>query len=588
MISARLDGLDQVSHDVCVVGAGTVGIVLALELARRGRTVLLLESGAAKATQDAQRLADAEIVNPHNHVPMDIAVARQLGGASNLWGGRCVAMEPFDFKPRAAVPYSGWPIGFDNVAPHLEAACEYLSCGPAVFDDPLPGIDAAGDGFLCARLERWSKAPRLGAVYWRALRDHPRIDLRLQATAVKLELAGNGQVTRVHVRGPGGTSAAFTPQYLVLTAGGLENARLLLATQRHYPGSFGGENGPLGRYYMGHLYGLAAQMTIHSPALDAGLGYYLKDGTYVRRRFTPSPVLQQRMGLANSAFWPDYPPIYDPIHANGILSFAYLSLSVPWIGRRIVVESIRRHYVGPTGQTRWLPHVKNVLRDAWRTGVFIPQFVYRHYVANPRMPGFFQRNPPRRYSVRFHAEHLPNPESRVTLIRATDSLGLPRLKIDFRYTEADAGLLLRAHGCFGEWLQRNGLGTLSWDVPEQERVAHVIDQCYDGHHQIGLTRMSGGPRGGVVDADCRVFGTPNLFVAGSSVFPTSAEANPTLLAITLVIRLAGHLAAMLERHPGSDIVHGARAPACHSETVVAVSSPGTLLSGCCLDGSSAK
>lgn len=209
------------------------------------------------------------------------------------------------------------------------------------------------------------------------------------------------------------------------------------------------------------------------------------------------------------------------------------------MGRRIVVESIRQHYLGP-GPIRRLPHLANVLRDAPRTAVFIPAFLYRRYLARSVMPGFFQRNAARRYSIRFHAEHLPNPDSRVRLTREIDALGLRRLAIDLRYS--DAAPLLRAHACFGDWLARTGLGTLSWSAPEAERSAFLLAQYYDGHHQIGTTRMAADPRHGVVDADCRAFGAANLFVAGSSVFTKSAEANPTLLAVTLAIRLAQRIA----------------------------------------------
>jgi choline dehydrogenase-like flavoprotein len=542
MIKTGLDGLDGTQPDVCVIGAGPVGIVLALELARLGRSVLLLESGGLNVSDNAQGLADAAILNRRTHVGMDIAVARRLGGASNLWGGRCVAMEDYDFTARAAVPHSGWPIGPDAVAPHLPIACEYLGCGAPAFEHPVPGLAIANDDFCFVRLERWSRTPRMGAVHARRLRDDPAIDLRLNATVVGLDHAEDGRVYRVRVRPHGGDAVSCAPRCVVLAAGGLENTRLLLASQRQHPLAFGGEDGPLGRYYMGHLYGSVADMTICSPTLDAGIDYYLSsDGTYVRRRFTPSAALQQRMQLANVAFWPDYPPISDPSHRNGILSFAYLALSVPPIGRRIVVESIRQHYLGP-GKVRRLPHMANVLRDAPKTAAFIPAFVYCRYLARPHMPGFFQRNTARRYSIRFHAEHLPNPSSRVTLGRETDALGLPKLTIDFRYTEADAMPLLRAHACFGEWLAQTGLGSMTWSAPESERVAYVLDQCYDGHHQIGTTRMASAPHNGVVGPDCQVFGAANLFVAGSSVFPTSAEANPTLLAVTLAVRLAARIA----------------------------------------------
>jgi choline dehydrogenase-like flavoprotein len=206
----------------------------------------------------------------------------------------------------------------------------------------------------------------------------------------------------------------------------------------------------------------------------------------------------------------------------------------------IVAESIRQHYVGDAiGR---LPHILNVLRDLPRTAAFVPPFLYRRYLARYRMPGFFQRNAARRYAIRFHAEHPPNPDSRVVLSDRCDAYGVPRLSIDLRYADADVEPLIRTHDLFGAWLVRCGIGSMRWLVPPEERASYMVAQCYDGHHQIGTTRMGASERTGVVDSDCRVFGSANLFVAGSAVFPTSGEANPTLTAVALAMRLAERLA----------------------------------------------
>ena len=537
MITTGLDGLDGTSPDICVVGAGPVGISLALELARLGRRVLVLESGDAGPTAEAQALSDADIADAKTHVAMEIAVQRGLGGTSNLWGGRCVPFEPIDFEARPAVPHSGWPITMDDVAPHYAQACAHIGCGAADFRRALPGVPEGEFSF--DKLERWSREPRFALLHGDGLRRHPDIDLRLQATVTGLEFHADGRVARLSLRGPGGTTAGLTPRATVLAAGGLETTRLLLAARRDAPARFGGPDGPLGRFYMGHVYGVAAEMEI-SPAVDAGIEYFQDGGNYIRRRFTPSAALQRREGLTNASLWPDYPLIRDAEHRNGVLSLAYLALSMPPVGRIIVAESIRQHYVGD-GPSR-LPHIANILRDLPRTAAFVPSFLYRRYVARPRMPGFFQRNAARRYAIRFHAEHTPNPDSRVVLGSAVDAFGLPRLAIDLRYRRADVDPLIRTHDLFGDWLRRTGTGTMRWLVPEAERADYILAQCYDGHHQIGTTRMGDTAETGVVDRDCRVFGAANLFVAGSSVFPTAGEANPTLTAVALAMRLAGLLA----------------------------------------------
>lgn len=548
MITNGLAGLDGTRHPICVIGAGPVGLSLALELERTGQRVLLLESGDMGPTTEAQALSDAEIVNTALHVPMDIGVQRSLGGTSNLWGGRCVPFAPIDFTQRPAIPHSGWPISMADVAPHLPAACAAIGCGQAVFDQALPGFEPGDQDFNFDKVERWSRRPRFTDMYTKRLKDSAAIDLRLCATVTGLAFGADGRVSGITIR-CGESAVSIVADRVVVATGGLETARLLLAARRDAPNRFGGEDGPLGRFYMGHLYGIAAEMELRNPAIESSIEYFRDpEGFYLRRRFTPSEDLQQRMGLGNGSLWPDYPLIRDPAHRNGILSLAYLALSIPPLGRRIVAESIRQHYVGD--DIRRGAHILNVLRDAPRTAAFLPGFLYRRYLADHRMPGFFQRNAARRYAIRFHAEHLPDPASRITLSDRADAYGMPRAAVDFRYTRHNAELLIRMHHCFDDWLTRTGTGTLRWLVPEQERADYILSQCYDGHHQIGTARMGENERVGVVDSDCRVFGSANLFLAGSAVFPTSGEANPTLTAVALAMRLAGLLTAESPRAGG--------------------------------------
>ena len=60
-------------------------------------------------------------------------------------------------------------------------------------------------------------------------------------------------------------------------------------------------------------------------------------------------------------------------------------------------------------------------------------------------------------------------------------------------------------------------------------------------HHMGTTRMHESPRMGVTDANCRVHGLQNLYVAGSSLFPCAGHQNPTLTIVALALRLADHL-----------------------------------------------
>jgi choline dehydrogenase-like flavoprotein len=549
MIVPNLNALNNVERDVCVIGAGPIGIALALELSRLGKTVLLLESGSVGVREDMQLLSDASIADLSQHVPMDLAVRRQLGGTSNLWGGRCVTMDALDFEPRPILNQSGWPIRATDLAPFLPAACDYLGCGEAVFESPIPSLINVTANFRVDRLERWSSRAKLRNTYLKELRQSRDLTLCLLATAVGFNFDRDNLVRLVELRGPDGAKAEVRARNFVLAAGGLENTRLLLAVQREAPHRLGDPDGPLGRYYMGHLTGSVANIAIHSPLLDRGLDYYNDSRGYcVRRRFWPSPELQRRMGLTNMTLRTEFAPTHDPKHGNGVLSLAYLGLSYPRLGRLLVSEVVRRTHVGD-GPVRRAPHWRNLWRDFPHVAAFFPKYLYRRFVSRSRTHSFFELCSSRRYSLIYHAEHLPNRSSRVTLSDERDAFGLPRLAIDFHYSVADAESIVRAHECFATWLSRTGFGTLYWSVPADNRVDHIMSQSRDGRHQIGTTRMGETQKTGVVDRDCRVFGVNNLFIAGTSLFCSSSQANPTLTAVALAIRLAHKLAATPRRVP---------------------------------------
>jgi choline dehydrogenase-like flavoprotein len=116
MIRSSLSGASATNHETIIIGSGPAGLTLAMELARLGRPSLVLESGVA-APGAAQELSAADIVDPSRHDSMSVAVARRLGGASNLWGGRCLPLDPIDFEPRAFTGGARWPIGYEDIAP---------------------------------------------------------------------------------------------------------------------------------------------------------------------------------------------------------------------------------------------------------------------------------------------------------------------------------------------------------------------------------------------------------------------------------------------------------------------------------------
>lgn len=538
--------------EICVIGGGPVGIVTALALRARGFRTLLLESGGARPDPAAQALSEAENLRPDNHHAPHITVARRLGGASNLWGGRCLPYDPIDFRARPWLDLPAWPIDEADLAPFLGAACAALDAGEPVYAEPLPGVEA-DDAFGFESLERWSNTPRTQNLRRSELEGAEDLLVALTATVLGFDYDDAGRIAGIdlHLEGeaPDRGRGRLAVAQVVLTAGGNESTRLLLSEQRRRPSLFGGADGPLGRFYMGHVNGQIADVTFRSEALHDGLNFHVDaNGSYVRRRLVPSEATQEEARLANVAFWPVVPAIANAEHRSGPLSAIFLGLSFRPLANRLIAEPIRLKHVGPPPYA-YGRHIGNLLRDAPRTIGFIPWFLWRNRVARMRLPGFFLENPARRYGLEYHSEQLPEAESRMTLGANVDRLGMPRLSIDLRFSQADAASVVRAHEALDAWLGRNGLGALAYYVPPAERAQAVLDEAKHGNHQIGTIRMGLDRASAVVDGECRSFDVPNLHVVSTAVLPTSGQANPTLTAVQLGLRLAERLAGA-RRTPG--------------------------------------
>jgi choline dehydrogenase-like flavoprotein len=184
---------ERIEADVAIVGAGPAGIVIALELAEAGHRVVLLESGGTRFDPEVQRLGDAVGTDPH-HVELSLATRRQLGGTSNIWGGRCVPFDPIDFEPRPIVGDARWPLDHGEVSPYFQRACEWCRCGDAVFDaaqlSELAGrsiVPGFADGEVRASaLERWSLPTNFGRVYRGALERSPYLRLETGLTCTEI------------------------------------------------------------------------------------------------------------------------------------------------------------------------------------------------------------------------------------------------------------------------------------------------------------------------------------------------------------------------------------------------------------------
>lgn len=557
-----------IETDVVVVGAGPIGIATALELTRSGVRVALIESGLEHTEQPAQGLATFDSrQDDYFHSRSELTVRRQVGGTTALWGGRCVKFDPIDFEDRAITAQAPWPIGYEDVEPYLQRACDWAVCGRAAFNardipdlahrDMVPGLP--DDGVRTTDLERWSLPTRFGREYRAALRDAPRLTVWTGLTCTEIVTAKAGDsIDHLVVKTLDGREGRVVATDHVIATGGLEATRLLLASDRYHPAGLGNEGGHLGRWYMAHVEGRVAR--VHFAADEIIYGYERdNEGVYVRRRFTFDPHRQRDFGMPNAAVWLVNPPISDPGHGSGILSGVYLTLISP-VGRFMLAEAIREAHTKTDGSPRLVAHLRNIVRDVLPSIRFAVTFFYARFLRKGRKaPGFFLKSADNQYLLHYHGEHLPHWESRVELADERDALGMRRIRTHMHFSEADYASVRKAIVAIDEHLRRHGVGHVEWLTDDVEGSVHAYLRENAGFHQAGTTRMSETPEGGVVDPHLQVHGVRGLYVASTSVLPTSSQANPTLLGIALGLRLAQRLKeARMEGMPRERDAHAFR------------------------------
>lgn len=473
-------GRKELEADVCIVGAGPAGIVLALELARRRPEwkVVLSEGGTRRSATARERELYRVGMGERRYLA-DASRRRTLGGTSAHWGGWCKPFDAADFAEREGWPLPGWPFGPGALAPYLPAAHAWCEIDSDDYDiaalqsrHPERLLDLPADGFLSQTLFRFSPPTRFGPRYAAELEAQPNLDCLLQANLFQLERRGE-RIAAAHVRSLDGPACRIRARHVVLAMGGLENTRHLLILRDRGPSDGEGLHSPhLGRHFADHFGARPGQLLA-----PAGLGYTrFRDETGpVMPVLVPSPAALAHGSARNSCLMLDPEP-----HAEGL-------------GKR---------YAGQAGL-------------GFRPGEY---WTYRVTMIN---------------------EPRPHPESRLSLLDERCELGLPRLHVDWRIEDSDFAAIDRLFLDVGRELARLGLGRARLTHPDSPESRGSKQGAF---HPMGTTRMAGDPRDGVVDPDCRVFDLENLHLAGSSLFPRYGHANPTLTVVALAIRLAEQLA----------------------------------------------
>jgi choline dehydrogenase-like flavoprotein len=516
---------ENISVEVCIVGSGPAGATIARELENSGLRVALVESGGLERQAEADDLNKIESIGWPRVADQWLVRNRMLGGSSNTWTGRCAPFDEIDFETRDWVPHSGWPITRNDLIPFLERSAPHLGLG-------------TGSGFSDRSFwevaKRRAKTPKFDEslvvpFFWQFAKDsenrfdymrfrkrlvatrggRTRIFLNATVTHINVNYAGTAAES-IEVSDPNGSSRKISAPCIVLCAGGVENARLLLTSNRVFRNGLGNPNDLVGRYLMDHPRGKLATFSLKTPtSLLNWFGLYnVRSGTgnhLFRHGLRLSPSFQKKHHLLNSAVW-----LHEVIAPDD-----------PWNALKRI---LRRKDLTST----------DFATVASNPGL-LTKGIFSQFVTRTGLPRKING-----LELEGIVEQTPDPNSRITLSDHVDRFGIPLSRIDWKIGDLEQRTLATLAKVTAAEFERLGIDVLSledWAANDRGFPRGFEDIA----HPTGTTRMSETAQSGVVDISSQVHGIDGLFVAGSSVFPTASHVNPTHMIVAIAIRLADKL-----------------------------------------------
>jgi len=511
-----------INADVAIIGSGPAGITLAKELGDSGVTVALFESGGEDYDADVQALYSGRNVGLP-YYDLDVTRLRFLGGSSNHWEGMCRPIDDEDFAAHDWIPLSGWPIEAASLQGYYRRAQEILELGPYEYDaatwlkrlnTTMLGTIPFSPEIVDHTVWRFKKGGpvRFGAKYRDYLQKSPSVTTYLNASVTELMTNQSGdRIESFTISTLDHKSYTATARIFVVAAGGIENPRILLASNKGaHANGIGNAHDQVGRYFMEHVAAPVGQLVLSDEDTPTQLytnfaHEFVVDGVTAQAGMVLRPEVREKMKLLNTI----------------------LTLEMDAPAGLTAVNNLKHSFTTGIRPASLTEDLITVIRNF--DGIFSYYYQKKFKQQLPKTDTF---------TLYARAEQAPNPESRITLDPENrDALGIPSLKLHWALTELDLHSLRQTGTAIGQESARLGIGRLriaDWLQDPSPQPAGIVG---GGHHHMGTTRMSGDPKTGVVDADCRVHGVNNLFIGGSSVFSTCGFANPTHTLVALALRL---------------------------------------------------
>jgi choline dehydrogenase-like flavoprotein len=515
IIDALHEPTDQIlTTDTCVVGAGAAGITLARELSKTNSDVILLESGSLSLEGDTQALYQGNNIGLE-YFDLLTCRLRYFGGTTNHWGGYCRYNDEIDYLGRPEYGVPKWPLSADELTPYIQLAARQLELDYDNFNPHTiftkhgqKSTDLLDDESLGLQTKVFqiTKNRRLAEIHKDEIKQSTKIRLYLHLNAVDIKLNNSGnQVSELITKTIYGKNIKVKANNFILACHAIENARLLLSSDSQVSNGIGNEHDHVGRYFMDHVHLHASEFipTQNFPILY-NTRYLHKLGINANIGFTDSSL--REMGILQ------YYCRFNPV---------YTSQSVETALRNI-------------NNTLWEPYDEQLLNDM---SVVLSDLVGATKLTITTKSLKYSPHP-RFYRLDHRIEQAPNPLSRIKLSTERDSLGNRRADLDWQLNEMDYRTFRLGQDKIIKELSALGAGRFRVTEITDE---YVNDNAAGHYHHIGTTRMADNEKYGVVDKNCQVFNIHNLYIAGSSVFPTSGYSGPTMMVMAMALRLAKHL-----------------------------------------------
>jgi len=467
-------------YDTCVIGAGAAGISVATQLARKGRSVCLAEAGKMEYSIESQGHYEGKSIGDP-YFDLKATRLRLFGGSTGHWAGWCRELDPHDFEKKIASSMTAWPIKSEDLRRYSAPTAKILKI-------PQQSADRHLNPDLNEIFFEFSPPVRFGQEYKNEISSNDNLDAFTSCNLLGFQFDG-ARIENADFINYDGLKVTVRAKQFVLACGGIENSRILLIENEKFNNNLGNKHNMVGRYW-----------TEHNTFTIGDFLLFKDDAFITKASVSSSGETSTRIFVGPSRQF---------LEREKVLS----------CGLRLLPLYKR------TGAKKYLAKLLCVTPDL--SNMLLDPFGRRLICAG---------------TIRAAWEQLPHADNRVALSTEKDRFGLQRCELHWRKLIRDKLAPRKMAIALGNYLAENDIGRIKlapWLLQNDDEFP--IDDEIAGHHHMGGTRMAKAEDGGVVDTNCRVFGTSNLYVAGSSVFPSGGHVNPTFTIIQLALRLSDHL-----------------------------------------------